>query len=110
MPRKSCPKFSSLSTPGLKQDLPTFLVELAFLRQNHGVRLTEYFWRQTQYKWRFGREIQGCRKFIKKYGDVATLKIAIENYIKSWCDYATLEVLFQKLFERAQRLSVEKNF
>ena len=71
--RKS--KFTSLSTPGTRQDCSNYLVELAFLKSNRGIRLPPKFWQQVKYKFRYRREIQACRKFIKKYGEGADTEL-----------------------------------
>jgi len=102
-------KFNSLSTPGQRQDLSNYLVELAFLRTNHGIKLPQHFWRQTRYKFRYTREIRGCRKFIKNYGEAAVLFVASNNYITTWTDYAKLEVLLQKFDERLTRIRNPKD-
>lgn len=117
MSRKRKAKFNSLSTPNLKIDLSNYLVELAFLRSNRGIRLPAYYWRETKYKFRFKREIQAVRKFIKKYGESAVLKVSINNYIDSYTDYAKIEFLLQKIQEHKELLlkpkdisSVSKDF
>ena len=102
-------RFSSLSTPGHKQDCSNYLVELAFLRWNRGTKLPEYFWRQQRYKWKYGKEIKACRKFIKKYGEAAVLYIALNNYITTWQDFAHIEFLLQKIEERRQRIATPKD-
>lgn len=105
--RKS--KFNSLSTPGARQDLSNYLVELAFLRSNNGIKLPPKFWRLTKYKFRYMREIKGCRKFIKLYGEEVALHVAQNNYITTWTNYANLEVLFQKRMESFQRKMLPKD-
>jgi len=105
--RKS--RFNSLSTPGTKQDLSNYLVELAFLRQQHGQKLPPKFWQLGKYKFRYRREIQACRKHIKKYGESVILYIALKNYITSWTDYAKIEVLAQARKEIAERIRAPKD-
>jgi len=102
-------RFNSLSTPGTKQDCSNYLVELAFLRDNHGLRLPAKFWQQHRYKFRYRREIQACRKFIKKYGEPAVLLIAMANHITTWTDYAKVEFLLQQIKERKERLAEPKD-
>lgn len=102
-------RFNSLSTPGLKQDCSNYLVELVFLRKNDGKKLEPRFWTSTKYKFRFSNEIKACRKFIKKYGEAAVLHVAIHNYITTWTDFATLEVLLQNVVERKKRLAAPKD-
>jgi len=102
-------RFNSLSTPGTKQDCSNYLVELAFLRDNHGLRLPAKFWQTHRYKFRYRREIQACRKFIKKYGEPAVLLIAMENHITTWTDYAKVEFLLQRIKERKERLAELKD-
>ena len=100
--RKS--KFTSLSTPGHKQDCSNYLVELVLLRQNKGKKLPEFFWREQRFKWRYKKEIQACRKFIKKYGEPAVLSAAIDNVdLSSWSDFARVEFILQKI-EEGRRL------
>ena len=96
-------KFNSLSTPGLRQDLSNYLVELAFLRSNHGQRMPEKFWRIPKYKFRYMREIKGVRKFIKDYGEPIVLHIALGNYITTWTKYDNLHVLAQKRVASKER-------
>jgi len=102
-------KFSSLSTPGTKQDASNYLVELAFLRSNHGAPLQPKFWQQSKYKFRYRREIQACRKFIKKYGEPSVIYVAMHNHIVSWADFAKVEFLLQQRSERAARLKEPKD-
>lgn len=102
-------RFNSLSTPGHKQDCSNYLVELAFLRRNKGTKLPEKFWQLQRYKWQYRKEIQACRKFIKKYGEPAVLKIALHNHITTWTDFAHVEFLLQQVAERQQRLAAPKD-
>jgi len=95
-------RFNSLSTPGTRQDASNYLVELAFLRANHGIKLKPKFWQQTKYKFRYRREIQAVRKFIKKHGEAAVLSVAISNYIRTWTNYGQIEAQLQKIKERAR--------
>lgn len=105
--RKS--KFNSLSTPGVKQELSNYLVELVFLRQNRGVPLKPHFWRDTKYKFRYRREIMACRKFIKKYGEPFVLSVALDNYIYSWTDFSKIEFLLQRKNEAEERKKTPKD-
>ncbi len=107
MKRKS--KFNSLSTPGTRQDLSNYLVELAFLRQNQGSKLPPKFWQSVRYKFRYRREIMACRKFIKKHGEPIVLDIALKNYITSWTDYAKIEFLAQARQEIVTRAKMPKD-
>lgn len=103
-------RFNSLSTPGTKQDCSNYLVELAFLRANKGTKLPPKFWQQQRYKWRYRREIQACRKFIKKYGEPFVLHVAIHNQaLTTWTDFARVEFLLQQLQERRERLALPKD-
>lgn len=92
-------KFVSLSTPGHKMDCANYLVELAFVRQNKGRKLPAFFWREQRYKWKYGREIQACKKFVKKYGEGIILLVALENYVDTWTDFAKVEFFLQKYQE-----------
>jgi hypothetical protein len=103
-------KFNSLSTPGIRQDLSNYLVELAFLRSNHGQRMPQKFWRLPKYKFRYMREIKGARKFIKDYGEPVVLHIALNNYITTWTKYDNLHVLAQKRVAAAERKAAPKDF
>lgn len=105
--RKS--KFNSLSTPGVRQDLSNYLVELIFLRSNKGIKLPSRFWRQIKYKFRYMREIKACRKFIKTYGEPAVLFVVKNNYLTTFTDYAQMEVFLQKYKEAAERKSAAKD-
>ncbi len=105
--RKS--KFNSLSTPGVKQELSNYLVELAFMRQNRGAKLKPYFWRDTKYKFRYRREIMACRKFVKKYGESFVLSIALANHIRTWTDFAKIEFLLQQKAESQMRKALPKD-
>lgn len=106
--RKS--KFNSLSTPGVRQDASNYLVELVFLRQNYGQRLPPKFWQQTKYKFRYRREIQACRKFIKKYGESVVLYIALHNpNISTWTDFGHIEFLLQQREEAKIRMAALKD-
>lgn len=105
--RKS--KFNSLSTPGVRQELSNYLVELAFLRQNRGAKLKPYFWKDVKYKFRYRREIMACRKFIKKYGEPFVLSVAMSNYITTWTDFAKVEFLLQQKAESARRKQSPKD-
>ena len=102
-------RFNSLSTPGTKQDLSNYLVELVFLRQNKGIKLPKKFWQLNRYKFRYRREIQACRKFIKNYGEPVVLHIALKNYITSWTDYAKIEFLAQARKEAVERANSPKD-
>jgi len=108
--KKNKSKFTSFSTPGHKQDCSNHLVELAFLRQNKGKKLPEFFWREQRYKWRYRKKVQGCRKFIKKYGEGAVLLAAINNLsIATWTDFAHVEFILQKTEERRRLKSLPKD-
>ncbi|MHA2063170.1 MAG: hypothetical protein ACXABY_02195 [Candidatus Thorarchaeota archaeon] len=102
-------RFNSLSTPGVRQDLSNYLVELAFMRQNRGQKMPQKFWQWTKYKFRYRREIQACRKHIKKYGESAILHIDRNNYITTWTDYARIEFLAQARTEAVQRSAMPKD-
>jgi hypothetical protein len=102
-------RFNSLSTPGHRQDCSNYLVELAFLRRNRGTRLPAKFWQLQRYKWQYRKEIQACRKFIKKYGEPTVLYIAMQHHITTWTDFAHLEFLLQKVAERQKRLAAPKD-
>lgn len=102
-------KFVSLSTPGVRQDLSNYLVELIFLRRNRGSRLPPRFWSETRYKFRYMREIKACRKFIKAYGEAAVLHIARKNYFTTWTEYDKIEVLLQAYRERIVNKSKPKD-
>ncbi len=102
-------RFNSLSTPGLRQECSNYLVELAFLKRNRGTRLPSKFWQQQRYKWQYRKEIQACRKFIKKYGEPTVLYVAMNNHITTWTDFAHLEFLLQRLAERQVRLAAPKD-
>jgi hypothetical protein len=109
MAKKKKSRFNSLSTPGNRQDLSNYLVELAFLRQNRGNPLPPKFWQQTRYKARYRREIMACRKFIKKYGEPFVLSVALKNYIRSWTDFARIEFLLQQKKESLERKASPKD-
>lgn len=102
-------RFNSLSTPGVRQELSNYLVELAFLRANKGVKLPQKFWQQPRYKFRYRREIMACRKFIKKYDEAIILFIAQNHYVTTWTDYAKLEFLFQEHAEKSRRRLLPKD-
>jgi len=108
--KKKKAKFDSLSTPGVKQDCSNYLVELVFLRQNYGKRLKPKFWQEVKYKFRYKREIQACRRFIKKYGEPIVLYIAIQHKdLRSWTDFAHIEFLLQQKMESFQRRALPKD-
>ena len=110
MAKKKKARFSSLSTPGLKQDCSNYLVELVFLRSNKGARLPSKFWQQQRYKWRYRNEIQACRKFIKKFGEPAVLYVAMHYQdVITWRDFAKVEFLLQQLAERKARRALPKD-
>lgn len=110
MAKKRKSRFSSLSTPGLKQDCSNYLVELVFLRSNKGTRLPAKFWQEQRYKWRYRNEIQACRKFIKKYGEPAVLSIAMHNQnVTTWTDFAKIEFLLQQIEESRVRRALPKD-
>tara|TARA_R100001244_G_scaffold114566_1_gene84908 strand:+ start:559 stop:1008 length:450 start_codon:yes stop_codon:yes gene_type:complete len=102
-------KFNSLSTPGLRQDLSNYLVELAFLKDNRGIRLPAKFWQNPRYKFRYMREIKGVRKFIKDYGEPIVLEIALKNHITTWTKYDNLHVMAQKIKVRGERRLAPKD-
>lgn len=110
MPKKRKSRFDSLSTPGKKQDLSNYLVELAFTRQNRGQKMPPNFWRLVKYKFRYRREIQACRKFIKKYGEAFVLYVALNNHITRWTDFGRIEFLLQKLQEKQEAIKSPKDF
>lgn len=107
--KKRKARFNSLSTPGTKQDCSNYLVELAFLRANHGAKLAPKFWQQSRYKFRYRREIQACRKFIKKYGEPSVLYVAMHNHVTTWTNYGNVEFLLQQRVEKFQRLAEAKD-
>ena len=109
MAKRKKARFNSLSTPGLKQECSNYLVELAFLKRNKGTRLPSKFWQQQRYKWLYRKEIQACRKFVKKYGEPAVLHIAMNNHITTWADFAHIEFLLQQVAERSVRLAAPKD-
>lgn len=109
MAKKNKARFNSLSTSGHKQDCSNYLVELAFLKRNKGTKLPEKFWQLQRYKWQYRKEIQACRKFIKKYGEAATLSIAMNNHLTTWTDFAHIEFLLQRVAEQSVRLSAPKD-
>jgi len=102
MSKRRKARFNSLSTPGHKQDCSNYLVELAFLRQNHGKKLPKSFWKMTRYKTRYRQELIACRKFIKKYGEPLVLKITLRDFrITTWRDYGKVEMVLQREQEKA---------
>lgn len=107
--KKSAAKFNSHSTPGHQMELSAWLVELAMTRQNQGVKLPERFWTDSRWKFRFGREIQAVRKFIKEFSEPAILKISLKNYITTYTDYAQMQFLLQKIKESVARLALPKD-
>jgi len=102
-------KYNSHSTPGHKMDLAAWLVELAMTRMNCGVRLPQRFWTDTRYKFRFGREIQAVRKFMKEFGEKRLLEISLKEYITTYTDYAQMNVFLQKMREQSERLAYPKD-
>ena len=107
--KKNKAKFNSLSTPGVKQDLSNYLVELAFLRSNRGVKMPPKFWQNPQHKFRYMREIKGVRKFIKDYGESIVLEIALAEYITTWTKYDILHVLAQHRVAARERMKMPKD-
>lgn len=79
------------------------------MRANHGQRLSPKFWQQTKYKFRYRREIQACRKFIKKYGEPSVLYVAMHNHITTWTSYGNVEFLLQQRVEMFKRLATKKD-
>lgn len=102
-------KFNSTSTPGHKMDLAAWLVELAMTRFNQGIRLPQRFWTDTRYKFKFGREIQAVRKFMKEFGEKRLLEISLREYITTYTDYAQMNVYLQKMREQTERLAAPKD-
>lgn len=110
MAKKRKARFNSLSTPGVKQDCSNYLVELIFLRSNKGTKLPSKFWQLQRFKWRYRREIQACRKFIKNFGEPAVLSIAIDHpEITTWTDFARVEFLLQQIEEGRVRRALPKD-
>ncbi len=109
MAKKKMARFNSLSTPGTKTTCPNYLVELAFLKRNKGNKLPSKFWQLQRYKWAYRREIQACRKFIKKYGEAPVLFVAMNNHITTWADFARIEYLLQQIDARKARLAEPKD-
>ena len=107
--KKKKARFNSLSTPGLKQDLSNYLVELAFLRSNRGIKMPPKFWQNPRHKFRYMREIKGVRKFIKDYGETVVLEIALAEYITTWTKYDNLHVLAQHRVAAEKRKSLPKD-
>ncbi len=107
--KKRKARFNSLSTPGIKQDCSNYLVELAFLRANHGQKLAPKFWQQTRYKFQYRREIQACRRFIKKYGEPSVLYVALHNHVTTWTNYGGVEFLLQSRVEKFERIATVKD-
>jgi hypothetical protein len=102
-------KFNSHSTPGHQMDLSAWLVEIAMTRQNQGIKLPPRFWTDTRWKFRFGREIQAVRKFIKEYGEKSLLQIVMKNYVLTYTNYAEMQVFLQKTKESKARLAYPKD-
>lgn len=108
--KKKKARFNSLSTPGARQDVSNYLTELAFFRSNRQIKLPPKFWQQTKYKFRYRREIQAVRKFIKKYGEGRVLSVAISNYIMTWTNYGSIEAKLQKIKEHEELRTSPKDF
>lgn len=102
-------KFNSHSTPGHMMDLGTWLVELALTRKNCGVRLPARFWTMTQYKFAFMREIKAVKSFMKKFGEKAVLKMALDNYLTTYTEYGQMEYHLQQIAEAAARVALPKD-
>ena len=90
-------------------DLAAWLVELAMTRFNQGIRLPARFWTDTRYKFKFGREIQAVRKFMKEFGEKRLLEISLKEYISTYTDYAQMNVYLQKMREQTARLAYPKD-
>jgi hypothetical protein len=109
MATKKKARFNSLSTPGHRVECSNYLVELAFLKKNKGSKLPPKFWQLQRYKWWYRKEIQACRKFVKKYGEAYVLHVALHNHITTWTDFGRVEFLLQKFAERRERLASPKD-
>jgi len=101
-------KRKSLTTPGHTMTLRNSLAELVLLRANQG-KLPEYFWRDSRWKWDYGREVQAITKFIKKYGEEVVSKVITSNYVSTTADYGNLEFLCQQEMDRLARLYKPKD-
>lgn len=84
------------------------LAELVLLRANQG-KLPPHFWRDSRWKWNYGREVQAITKFIKKYGEDVVSKVILTNYIATTADYGNLEFLLQEQMDRLARLYKPKD-
>lgn len=100
----------SLSTPGEKVALQTWLVELVMTRANKGRKLPPKFWNDLKYRGRFRREIQGLNKGLKEYGQTAVIRATWNNFLDTFTDYQKFTFLLQCEMERLKRLSLPKDF
>lgn len=60
-------QYISPTTPNLKVDLRSFIIELVCLNCDN--RLGEYFWRSDPWKDKFRREIAGFKRWSSKHAD-----------------------------------------
>ena len=68
--KKNYPKtLSSPTTPGIKVDLPNYLVETILKKQSEKrkKRLNPKFWQEDEWKKIYSYELQACKNLLKTY-------------------------------------------
>jgi hypothetical protein len=101
--------FISLTTPGHKMKLATWLAELAVVRSHPNITLPPRFWTDTRWKWKYGNEIKAINKHIKKYGEKLLLKAFVRSRLTTFTSYGDLEVLLQQQVEIDERINLPKD-
>lgn len=99
----------SLSTPGEKVALTTWLIELVMTRRNKGHKLPPKFWNELKYRGQFRREIMALNKAIKEYGQQAVIRATYNNFLDTFTDYKEFTYLLQLEMERLKRLAAPKD-
>lgn len=99
----------SLSTPGEKVALTTWLIELVMTRRNKGRPLPPKFWNELKYRGQFRREIMALNKGIKEYGQTAVIRATYNNFLDTFTDYQQFTYLLQMEMERLKRLANPKD-
>ncbi len=101
--------FPSLTTPGHRMELKTWLVEIIMVRANKGVKLPAKFWSDSRWKWKFVNELKAVTKSIKRYGEGPIIRAVYSRHLTTFTSYGELEVALQAEDERAKRLKAPKD-
>lgn len=109
MAKKTKSVVNSITQPGAKVNIPTYLVELVMVRANKGKNLPPKFWNDLKWRGRFRREIMGVNKAIREYGLYCVIRAVVNNFIDTFTDYQKFIFVVQQELERLKRLAAAKD-